>query len=77
MNAAIYRENRARFSVAELRKYHGQWVAFSEDGCRIVASNADLAALDQLIRACGEDPQKVALEQVEFDDVFLGAAELS
>jgi hypothetical protein len=77
MNAQEYRENRARFPRDELVKYHGQWVAFSLDGRRIIAASGDLATLDNLIVANGEDPEQVALERIEADDVYLGGAELS
>ena len=77
MNCQEYQENRARFPRAELVKYRGQWVAFSPDGRRIVASSEDLAALDQLVVASGEDPEKVGLERIELDDVYLGATEHS
>lgn len=70
-----FQENRARIPLAELGKYRGQWVAISPDGRRIIAGNDDLAALDQLIVAAGEDPERVALERIECDDVYLGAAE--
>ena len=76
MNPAAYRENRARFSPAELAVYQGQWVAFSLDGRRIIASSHDLAELDKLIIDAGENPQEVALEHIEPDDISLGGAEL-
>jgi hypothetical protein len=75
MNLEDYRENRARFPLAELLKYRGQWVAFSSDGRRIVASSDDLATLDTLIVVAGENPEQVALERIEFEDSFLGGAE--
>ena len=75
MNIQEYRENRARFSFSELMKYRGQWVAFSQDGRRIVASSDDLSTLDQLVTISGEDPERVALERIECEDVYLGAAE--
>ena len=59
-----------------LVKYHGQWVAFSLDGRRIIAGSEDLATLDNLIVAAGEDPEQVAFERIEVDDIFLGGAEL-
>ena len=70
-----FQDNRGRIPVAELRKYRGQWVAISPDGRRIIAGSDDLVALDQLIVAAGEDPERVALERIECDDVYLGAAE--
>ena len=77
MNSQVYRENRARFPLAELVKYDGQWVAFSLDGRRVIASSDDLAMLDSLVVAAGVDPEQVALERIELDDSYLGGAELS
>jgi hypothetical protein len=77
VNPQEYRENRASFPLAELVKYDGQWVAFSLDGRRIIANSEDLATLDNLVVAAGEDPEQVALERIEFDDISLGGAELS
>ena len=76
MNPQQYRENRAHFPRAELAKYHGQWVAFSLDGRRLIASSEDLVTLDELVVAAGEDPEQVAFERIEVDDIFLGGAEL-
>jgi hypothetical protein len=76
INVRGFCENRAQFPHAELVKYQGKWVAFSADGRRIVAADEDLAALDKLVVAAGEDPENVGLERIEFDDVYLGAAEL-
>jgi len=75
LNLPEYRENRARYSRVELAKYQGQWVAFSLGGRRIIASNEDLATLDSLVVAAGEDPEQVALEQIDLDDLSLGGAE--
>jgi hypothetical protein len=71
-------ENRARFPHEELAKYLGQWVAFSPDGCRIVASAATLEALEDRLQAAGEDAQQLIFEGVPGpeDDTFLGAEEL-
>ena len=77
MNPEEYRENRNRIPLTELVKYDGQWVAFSLDGRRLIAGRGDLAALDKLVVAAGEDPEQVALERIELADVYLGGAELS
>ncbi len=77
MNPQEYRENRARFSLSELAKHQGQWVAFSSDGRRIIASSEDLATLDRLVVAANENPEEVALERIELDDFSLGGAEVS
>jgi hypothetical protein len=77
VNPQQYRENRARFPLAELEKYDGQWVAFSQDGQRIIAANEDLLTLDSLVVAAGEDPERVAFERIEWEDSSLGGAALS
>jgi hypothetical protein len=70
-------KNRAQFPHEELAKYRGQWVAFSADGCRIVASAATLEALEDRLEATGEDAQQLLLEGLPGpeDDSFLGAEE--
>ena len=73
-----YRQNRASFPVNDLKPYHGQWVAFSADGHRIVASGNTIAQLSERVGAAGEDIQEVVLERVETEagDIQLGGAEL-
>jgi hypothetical protein len=71
-----YQKNRSLFPLSELTRHRGQWVAFSEDGRRIIASNEDLAVLDSLVVAAGEDPEKVALERIEEGGVYFGGAAL-
>lgn len=72
-----YRANCARFPQSGLTKYCGQWVAFSLDGRRIIASSEDLSTLDSLVVAAGVNPEQVALERIESDDICLGGAELT
>ena len=75
-NPTEYADNRSRIPLVELRKHQGRWAAFSLDGCRIIASHDDLAELDNLLRAAGEDPERIAFERIELDDICLGGAEL-
>jgi hypothetical protein len=75
MDTRQLRENRAAFPAADLAKYRGQWVAFSVDGQRIVASAPDLVKLDTLLLAMGENPEQVALEYVDTDASFITAPE--
>lgn len=76
VDVQTFQANRAKFSWEELRPYDGQWVGFSADGSRIVASAEDLADLDARIRAAGEDPQEVWLERIEFrQESEIGGAE--
>ena len=76
MNVQVFQANRNRFSVNELLPYNGQWVAFSSDGSRIVASAAELARLNDLIAAAGEDPESVGLERIQLGEIGLGSGEL-
>jgi hypothetical protein len=73
-----FRQNRPRFPREELAKYRGQWVAFSPDGRRIVASGETLELLHQRLEAAGEDAQQLVFEGIPGpdDDIFLGAGEL-
>jgi hypothetical protein len=71
-----YEENRAKFTLEELRQYTGHWVAFSRDGSRIIASAETLCDLEERLAALGQDPQEVAFERIEFEDSLLGGAEL-
>ena len=48
-----YEENRSKFSLDELDKYGGKFVAFSADGTRIVASGDSWEALDAALEAVG------------------------
>jgi hypothetical protein len=42
-----------------------------------IAGSENLLALDQKIREAGEDPEQVALERIDADEINLGAAEIS
>jgi hypothetical protein len=73
-----YRVNRARFPREELARYQGQWVAFSSDGCRVVAAAESLDRLEEQLKAAGEDPRQLVLEGVPGpeDEMPLGAEDL-
>ncbi len=71
-----FRDNRARFSIEELKKLQEKWVAFSSDGDRIVASASTIAELEAKLSDLGENPENVGLEWIELTDVSLGGAEL-
>jgi hypothetical protein len=72
-----YRANRARFPRTELTRYQGAWVAFSADGCHIVASGETVERLEEQIAQRGEDPQRVVLEWIAGpeEDSMLGGGE--
>src|SRR5438552_237829 len=73
-----YRTNRARFPREELARYQGQWVAFSADGCHVVAAADSLDGLEERLEAAGADPRKLVLEGVPGpeDTLPLGGEEL-
>jgi hypothetical protein len=75
MSVRLYRENRAKIPPEELTRHKGQWVAFSQDGARIVASAKTLETLDNRIVAAGENPEMVVLEYIGAEDIVVGGAE--
>jgi hypothetical protein len=77
LSRATFQQNRAGFPLDELRKYDGQWVAFSSNGQRIVASGASIAHLSEQVRLASEDLGAVMIEHVEMEssEINLGAAE--
>ena len=72
MNMQQYLKNRIAFPLDELAKHRGDWVAWSPDGSRIVASSRDPDALDDLVRAAGEDPEQCPVEGIPETDSVLG-----
>jgi hypothetical protein len=67
-----YLQNRVRFPLDELAKHRGEWVAWSPDGTRVVASSRDPEVLDDLIRAAGADPEECPVEGIPDTDSVLG-----
>jgi hypothetical protein len=66
-------KNRLAFPAEELMKYAGQYVAWSPDGKRILASDEDELQLDATIRVAGHDPAEVLISFVpDPDEVILG-----
>jgi hypothetical protein len=64
-------ENQQKFPQEELAKYYGQYVAWCLDGTRILASAADMEAVEQKLVALGIDPAAVVGSYVMPDDVSL------
>lgn len=67
-----YLKNRIKFPLDQLARHAGEWVAWSPDGIRIVASSRDPAALDGLIRAAGENPEQCIVEGIPDSDAVIG-----
>ena len=72
MNMQEYLKNRIKFPLDELAKHRGEWVAWSPDGTRLVANSRDPNALDDLIRAAGENPEECPIEGIPDSDFVLG-----
>jgi hypothetical protein len=72
MNRQDYLKNRVAFPLEELAQHRGEWVAWSPDGTRLVAASRNLDALDELIRAAGEDPENCPIEGIPDTDCVLG-----
>lgn len=77
MSLTQFQKNRQEFPIDELHKYAGNYIAWSPDGSRIVASSPDLEVLDQRVRAAGEDPQQCAIEGVPEFDALIGGSSLT
>ncbi len=70
-----FRLNQSLFPREELEKYEGQYVAWSEDGTRILASHTDMERLHQSLTDVGHDMRKILIDLVDFSsDGDLGGA---
>jgi hypothetical protein len=78
MISQAYRNNRPRFPQSELVKFRGSWVAFSADGCGVVASAATVQQLEEQLASLGIDGGSVVLEWIvgPEDDSLLGGGEM-
>ncbi len=72
MNMREYLKNRIAFPLEELAKHRGEWVAWSPDGCRLVATSRHPDALYDLIRAAGEEPENCPIEGIPDADCVIG-----
>ena len=72
MDMREYLKNRVSYPLAELAKHRGEWVAWSPDGARLIAASQDPDALDDLIRAAGENPEDCPIEGIPDTDCVLG-----
>jgi hypothetical protein len=59
-----FRRNQSLFPPEELAQYHGQYVAWSDDGRHILASDIDPLRLDALQRDAGYDPSELLVSRV-------------
>jgi hypothetical protein len=66
-----FQENRRNFPPAELAPYYGKYVAWSPDGCRILASGHSMDEVEQHLIAAGIDPSQVVGSYVPPADLVL------
>ncbi len=59
-----FRRNQSQFPRAELEKYDGQYVAWSDDGTRILAADPDPLRVDAMLVAAGYDPAQILVSRV-------------
>lgn len=62
-----YEQGRRQFPLEELAKYAGQYVAFSPDGTRILASGETEAIMDQRLQEIGIHPSQVVGSYIDPD----------
>jgi hypothetical protein len=72
-----FRLNQSRVPLKELAKHNGEYVAWSADGTRILAGDADPQQLETALRAAGFDPGDLLVtfvsvpEEVSWGGCFL------
>jgi hypothetical protein len=62
-----FNTNRNNVPLCELKKYAGQWVAWSADGTRIVASHPDMLTLCDIVDRAGLKPFEVVYSEIHAD----------
>ena len=60
-----FRKNQSQFPLDELEKYNGKYVAWSEDGTQILASDEDMVRLHKRIQEEGYDTGEILIAFVE------------
>lgn len=68
---STYHQNRRQFPPQELAKYAGQYVAFSPDGSRILASGNTMEEVEQKLIAAGIHPSQVVGSYVPPPDLVI------
>jgi hypothetical protein len=63
-----YHANRCNFPPEKLAPYHGQYVAWSPDGSRILASADTMEAVEEKLIAAGIDPSQVVGDYIDPPD---------
>jgi hypothetical protein len=71
INSNSFNENTSKLPAEERAKYYGKHVAWSLDGCRILASGDDNYELMENVYAAGLDVSQVVLGYVPLPDETL------
>ena len=71
IDSNLFNINRNKVPLTELQKYAGQWVAWSADGTRILASHPTMPGLCDLLDKQGIDSMSVVLSEIHADEVGL------
>jgi hypothetical protein len=77
MDMQAFLKNRAAFPLEELAKHRGEWIAWSPDGTRLVATSRNPDALDDLVRAAGENPEDCCIQGIPDSDSVFGGLDIS
>lgn len=64
--------NRNAFPAEELAKFAGKYVAWSQEGTRIIAADEDLLRLDAKVKDAGHNPAEILVSSVPAEEVILG-----
>ena len=67
----LFFQNRPRFPSDELQRYAGQYIAWSPDGLRILASAETMEAVEEKLIVAGIDPSQVIGDFVPPPDLIL------
>ena len=77
MDLQEFIKNQLAFPPEELVKYDNQYVAWSPDGSRIIASDKDPLKLDETVKALGYEPAEILISSVlDQERTFIGGGSL-
>jgi hypothetical protein len=68
MDMQQFLRNRNEFPPEDLAQYTGQYIAWSADGTRIIASDEDPLRLMKTLDALGHDPGETVISHVPEED---------
>jgi hypothetical protein len=67
-----YLKNQDQFPPEELSRHAGKYIAWSPDGSRIIASDADPLKVVEAVKRSGHDPADCVIASVpEYDSIVL------